>query len=66
MRAALQRAGRRGSDVVLILGDDEVAAGEVTVKNFATGEQERVPRSRLAAFLKERGAALATPTRDSR
>ena len=68
MRAALKRAGRRGSAAVLLLGDDEVAAGEVTVKDYATGEQERVPRSRLAAFLnlRERGAATGAPTRNSR
>jgi histidyl-tRNA synthetase len=51
MRAALKRAGRRGSPAVLLLGDDEVAAGEVTVKHFATGEQERVPRARVGERL---------------
>jgi histidyl-tRNA synthetase len=36
---------------IVILGDDEVASGILTVKNFATGEQTKVPRPELAAFL---------------
>jgi histidyl-tRNA synthetase len=37
---------------IVILGEDEVASGVVTVKTFATGEQEKVARGGLAAALK--------------
>jgi histidyl-tRNA synthetase len=53
MRAGLKRAGRRGSAAVLIVGDDELAAGEVTVKDYSSGTQERIPRERVGAFLED-------------
>jgi histidyl-tRNA synthetase len=31
-----------------ILGGDELARGEVTIKNLQTGEQESVPRASVA------------------
>ena len=37
----------------MILGEDELASGILTVKNFATGEQFKVPRGRLAQELTE-------------
>jgi histidyl-tRNA synthetase len=39
---------------VVLLGDDELAAGEVTVKDFASGEQRRVARAGVGALLVER------------
>ena len=36
---------------VVLLGEDEVASGELTVKTFATGEQVKVSRAELAALL---------------
>ena len=45
LKAALKRADRLGSRFVLILGDDELAAGEVTVKDLRSGEQRRLPRT---------------------
>lgn len=47
--SALKRADRQGVRQVLLLGDDELEAGEVTVKWMDSGEQERVPRSQVAA-----------------
>jgi histidyl-tRNA synthetase len=44
--------------LVAILGDDERARGEVSVKDLRTGEQKGVPRSEVAAFIKSR---LASP-----
>jgi histidyl-tRNA synthetase len=38
---------------IVILGEDEVASGVVTVKTFATGEQEKVARAGLADALRE-------------
>jgi histidyl-tRNA synthetase len=37
---------------ILILGENEVASGEMTVKNFATGEQKKVARNDLAGILR--------------
>lgn len=37
---------------ILILGENEVASGEITVKNFATGEQEKIARSDLPSTLR--------------
>jgi histidyl-tRNA synthetase len=36
---------------IVILGEDELQSGILTVKTFATGEQTKVPRAELAAFL---------------
>lgn len=46
------QAGRRlGVERLVLLGDDEVAAGTVTVKNLTTGQQQQVARAALAAAL---------------
>ncbi|MGB6686339.1 MAG: histidine--tRNA ligase [Terracidiphilus sp.] len=44
---AADKAARR----IVILGEDEHQSGILTVKTFATGEQVKVPRAELAAFL---------------
>jgi histidyl-tRNA synthetase len=36
---------------IVILGEDELKSGILTVKNFSTGTQTKVPRSELAVFL---------------
>jgi histidyl-tRNA synthetase len=36
---------------IVILGEDEAASGILTVKDFATGEQTKVPKADLAAHL---------------
>ena len=36
---------------IVILGEDELKSGILTVKTFATGVQTKVPRAELAAFL---------------
>jgi histidyl-tRNA synthetase len=43
---------------IVILGEDELASGILTVKDFSTGNQIKVPRAELAAHL--RGPASAT------
>jgi histidyl-tRNA synthetase len=35
----------------VILGEDELRSGILTVKDFATGTQSKVPRAELASFL---------------
>ena len=42
MKRRMGKADAAGAAVALIIGDDEVAAGEVTYKDLATGEQKRL------------------------
>ena len=37
---------------MVILGEDEIASGILTVKDFSAGEQTKVPRANLANFLR--------------
>lgn len=50
LRASLKRAAKEGFAAVAILGDEELAAGEVTVRELAAGEQRRVALAALPAF----------------
>ena len=43
---------------IVILGEDEVKSGILTVKNFLTGVQTKVPREEMTAHLKKPAAAL--------
>lgn len=45
MKSQFRRANDLGAAMVLVLGDSEVRAGEVTVKTMSTGEQSRVTRA---------------------
>lgn len=52
IKAQMKRADRLGVAHVVILGDDELARGEVAIKNLATGEQTAVARDQVVAFLR--------------
>ena len=43
--------GNKVARNILLLGDDESKSGILTVKNFATGEQTKIPREQLASAL---------------
>jgi histidyl-tRNA synthetase len=45
-------ASSRNMRFVAIVGDDETAKGEVALKNLASGEQVSLPRTDVAAFIK--------------
>lgn len=47
LKAQLRAAQKAGVDRVIILGDDELAAGLATVKDLATGEQRQVAQDKL-------------------
>jgi histidyl-tRNA synthetase len=47
LKKRMSRASAAGASVALIIGDEEVAADEVTVKDLATGEQKRIPVKQL-------------------
>ncbi len=54
LKAQMKQADREGAHFALILGDDEVAAGTVTVREMATGEQAGVARSGILDYLRVR------------
>jgi histidyl-tRNA synthetase len=47
VKAQFKMADREAAKICLILGEDELKSGNVTVKNFATGEQSTVPRGEI-------------------
>jgi histidyl-tRNA synthetase len=49
----LKYADRRGIPFALVLGSDELARGEVVLKNLRSGEQHSLPRSALAAAIRQ-------------
>ncbi|AOM39317.1 histidine--tRNA ligase [Xenorhabdus hominickii] len=49
----LARANKHGAKIALILGEDEIQAGNVTVKDLRNGEQETLPQQTIAARLSE-------------
>lgn len=56
--AQLKHADKSGASVALILGEDELRAGQVTIKDLKTGDQDRVVRAELAAQLVRRFTTL--------
>ncbi len=60
LKAQLRSANRMGIDSVLILGDDELSGGTVTLKDFVEKIQREVP---LEEFMKEVMAAGTGPER---
>ena len=53
VRSALKQANRRGVRFAVMIGEDEMAAGNVTLRDLETGEQETLPAGELTARLKE-------------
>lgn len=56
-KARMNYANKIGAPFVVLLGEDEIAAGEVSLKDMRSGEQTRQSREAAAAFVAE---ALAT------
>lgn len=54
LQKQLKYADRLGIDFALIVGPDERAAGQVTVKDLKQGTQETIDRAQAAAFISER------------
>jgi histidyl-tRNA synthetase len=46
-------AADKTARAIVILGEDEIKSGILTVKTFSTGVQTKVPRAELATFLAE-------------
>ncbi|MGB0843989.1 MAG: histidine--tRNA ligase [Alphaproteobacteria bacterium] len=54
MGKRLKRADKLGANLALILGQDELDAGQVVVKNLKEGSQQTVALDQLEAFLKSK------------
>ncbi len=54
---SLSLADRLGARYAVIIGDEELAAKQVTVKRLADGEQKKMPEGELIAYLAEAKAA---------
>ncbi len=48
VKAQMREADKSGTRFVIILGSDELAAGELTLKRMDTGIQERIPQANIA------------------
>ena len=59
LRAQVRYADRRGIPWAVFLGPDERAAGTVTVRDLATGEQTTLPRAAVVAFLEGKVAPIS-------
>ncbi|MFE3757329.1 histidine--tRNA ligase [Nocardia tengchongensis] len=56
MKGAMKAADKSGAQLALVLGDREVADGEIGLKNLGTGEQRQIPLDEAVAQV---AAALA-------
>jgi histidyl-tRNA synthetase len=54
MKAQMKAADRAGARFVAILGDEELAAGKMQLKNLATGQQEWVAIEEMNRYLRQR------------
>ncbi|MBI2887825.1 MAG: histidine--tRNA ligase [Chloroflexi bacterium] len=61
LRAQLRHANSTGAPYSLILGEDEVQAGEALLRRMEDGEQERVPLTHVAARLSQAVASQPGP-----
>jgi histidyl-tRNA synthetase len=56
-RKALERADKLGARYALIIGEDEVKSGELTIKRLADGIQEKVSEDELVDYFRPKGGA---------
>jgi len=55
LKRALEVANKMGARFALILGDNEIAAGNYLLKDMASGEQVPLTREQLVQYIKEHG-----------
>jgi histidyl-tRNA synthetase len=53
LRAQMKRADRVRARLTLLIGSDELAKGEVTVRDMVSGDQTAVARSAVVAHVRE-------------
>ncbi|RPJ47421.1 MAG: histidine--tRNA ligase [Candidatus Latescibacterota bacterium] len=61
LKTALKHANRFGADLVLLLGEEELASGGVAIKRMDTGAQTIVPLDALLRAIEEEEARLRPP-----
>lgn len=54
VKAQFKYAGKIGARFVVVIGADELASGEYTVKDMQTSASERIAKENVAAYLRER------------
>ena len=47
LKRAMELANKYGARFAVILGDDEIAAGQYSLKDMQSGDQQRVTREEL-------------------
>ena len=52
IKSQMKRADKLGAEFVLILGDNELASGDIIIKNMQSGEQEKIPLNKVEERLK--------------
>jgi histidyl-tRNA synthetase len=55
----MERANRIGAQAAVIIGEAEIADGQVIVRDLAEGTQERVPRTGMLRALAATAGGLA-------
>ena len=53
LRAQLRQADKRGARVSLIVGEDELSRGEITLRDMQSGEQVTIPTDKVVATVVE-------------
>ena len=54
LKAQFKYADKIGARFVVVIGDDEVGANEVTIKDMANGTQDKIQLSEIISYIKER------------
>ena len=54
VKGQFKYAGRIGAKYTLVIGDDEIATGELSIKEMATSEQTKIKADKLIEFLKSK------------
>lgn len=54
LKSQMREAGRHGVPYAVIIGESELDAGQVTVRDMKAGEQQRVPLAELGSWLEDR------------
>ena len=52
LQSQMKTAGSAGARFAIIVGEDEMASGVLTVKDMTTGQQEKVPEVDVSGYLK--------------
>ncbi len=53
LKSQLRYADRQGIPIVIVLGPDEIEAGEVSIKQLVTGEQSNIPLARVVQTVRK-------------